>query len=132
MGAISTSASSPSHSPKQTRQETRIGLKSRVESNGVGAEETQRHLRGSIRGACASVRSCLFRSLVTGLQQSQAISSNPFERQPNRHTQYGHHHRQHEQHRVVLWSEYNENVLEDEADSLSAEKPSSLHTKRRR
>ena len=58
--------------------------------------------------------SCLFRSLVAGLQQSQAISTNPFERQPNRHTQHSHHHRQHEQHRVVLWSEHNENVLEDE------------------
>jgi hypothetical protein len=58
---------------------------------------------------------CLVVSLVTGLQPLEAISINPFERKPNRSTEHGHEHREHEQHRIVSWSEHSEEVLDDES-----------------
>src|ERR1700677_4208919 len=64
--------------------------------------------------ACGSVLGWFRCSVVMGLQPSQAISINPFERKPNSNAEHGHEHRKREQHGIVLWSEHSAEVLDDE------------------
>ena len=91
-----------------------IALLSPVESRALAINKHDPTYKDQSEGRRIGL-ACLVVSLVTGLQPLEAISINPFERKPNRSTEHGHEHREHEQHRIVSWSEHSEEVLDDES-----------------